>query len=328
MIKKDQLGATVVTGGAGFIGSHLVDSLISLDVEVKVLDDLSSGSLNNLLKNKTNDKFHFHEIDIKSSEVYKELENIKTIFHLAGDPEVRTGFESPEISFEKNIQTTFNLLEGIRKSNVETILFTSSSVVYGEPDVIPTPENYAPLLPISHYGSSKLACEALISSYCHNYGIRGIIIRLANVIGSRSRHGIIWDFIKKLSSDKNHLSVLGDGTQNKSFLLVNDCIEGSLMALSNSSKKVDVFNLGNSDTIDVMTIARIVCNSMSLDDVDIQPTGGVENGRGWVGDVKKMHLDISKIKKLGWSPKYSSSEAVKLVTDELVKYGEIVNVGN
>ena len=172
MIKKDQLGATVVTGGAGFIGSHLVDSLISLDVEVKVLDDLSSGSLNNLLKNKTNDKFHFHEIDIKSPTVSNELENIKTIFHLAGDPEVRTSFESPEISFEKNIQTTFNLLEGIRKSNVETILFTSSSAVYGEPNVIPTPENYAPLLPISHYGSSKLACEALISSYCHNYGIK------------------------------------------------------------------------------------------------------------------------------------------------------------
>jgi len=328
MIKKDQLGATVVTGGAGFIGSHLIDSLINLDIEVKVLDDLSSGSFNNLLKHETNDKFHLHEIDIKSSEVYKELENIKTIFHLAADPEVRTSFESPEISFEKNIQATFNLLEGIRKSNVETILFTSSSTVYGEPDVIPTPEDYAPLLPISHYGSSKLACEALISSYCHNYGIRGIIIRLANVIGSRSRHGIIWDFIKKLRLDKNQLSVLGNGKQNKSFLLVNDCIEGFLIALSNSSKKVDVFNLGNFDTTDVMTIARIACNSMSLDNVDIQPTGGVDNGRGWVGDVRKMQLDISKITKLGWSPKYSGSEAVKIVADELAKLGEMVNVGN
>jgi len=147
---------------------------------------------------------------------------------LAADPEVRIGFESPEISFDRNINTTFNFLESIRKSNVETILFTSSSTVYGEPDLIPTPEDYGPLIPISHYGSSKIACEGLISSYCYNYGIRGIIFRLANIIGSRSKHGVIWDFIKKLHKNKKQLSVLGDGTQTKSYLHINDCIEGLL----------------------------------------------------------------------------------------------------
>jgi len=325
---SNELGPTIVTGGAGFIGSHLVDSLINLDVEVKVLDDLSSGSVSNLVENRDNKKFHFNKIDIKNPKVYDELKNIKTIFHLAADPEVQTGFESPEICFEKNILSTFNLLECIRKSNVETILFTSSSTVYGEPDIIPTPEDYGPLLPISHYGSSKIACEGLLSSYCHNYGIRGRIVRLANVIGPRSRHGVIWDFINKLRTNKNQLSVLGNGKQTKSYLHVTDCIQGFLKLISHSSKKVDVFNLGNFDRTNVMEIAKMVCSSMSLNDVNIQPTGGVDDGGGWVGDVTKMQLDISKMTKLDWKPKFSSSEAVKIVGDELVKESALVNVRN
>jgi len=324
---SNELGSTIVTGGAGFIGSHLVDSLIDLDVEVNVLDDLSSGKINNLLKNKENKKFRFKKINIKNPEISKEFkEDIKTVFHLSADPEVRSGYDSPEISFDKNIQATFHLLETIRKSNVETILFTSSSTVYGETEIIPTPEDYGPLFPISHYGSSKLACEGLISSYCHNYGFKGIIFRLANVIGSRSRHGVIWDFIKKLQNDTKQLDVLGNGKQNKSYLHVEDCIEGFFKGLSNSTKNVDIFNLGNVDKIDVMTIARIVCSSLSLNDVNISPTGDEENGRGWIGDVTKMQLDISKLKKLDWKPKFSSSEAVKIVADELVMQGETVNV--
>ena len=325
----DIIDSAIVTGGAGFIGSHLVDALIDLDIKVKVLDDLSSGNLDNLSKNKEHKKFLFTKINIKSTEVTKEFkEDIKVVFHLAADPEVRIGFESPEISFDRNINTTFNFLESIRKSNVETILFTSSSTVYGEPDLIPTPEDYGPLIPISHYGSSKIACEGLISSYCYNYGIRGIIFRLANIIGSRSNHGVIWDFINKLQKNKKQLSVLGDGRQTKSYLHVNECIEGFLKGFSNSDKRVDVFNLGNFDNTDVMTIAKIVCNSMSLEEVDIRPTGGVDNGRGWIGDVKKMNLDISKMKKYDWVPKISSTKAVKMVADELVKKGEIINGGN
>jgi len=322
----DQLNSTIVTGGAGFIGSHVVDALINKGIEVRVLDDLSSGNENNLSKNKDNIKFHVSKINLNSPEVVKEFnKDIKTVFHLAADPEVRSGFDSPEISFEKNIKATFNLLEAIRKHDVETILFTSSSTVYGDAEVIPTPEDFGPLIPISHYGSSKIACEGLISSYCHNYGIRGIIFRLANVIGSRSNHGVIWDFFGKLQNDKNQLLVLGDGKQTKSYLHVSDCVDGFFSVFSKSSNKVDVFNLGNFDKIDVIEIARIVCNSLSLKHVQIKITGGVDNGRGWIGDVKKMHLDITKMKKLGWSPKHTSAMAVKMASDELVKEGiEIV----
>ena len=319
---SDQLNSTIVTGGAGFIGSHVVDALINKGFEVRVLDDFSSGNENNLSKNKDNAKFHVRKINLNSHEVVKEFnKDIKTIFHLAADPEVRSGFDFPEISYEKNIKATFNLLEAIRKSDVETILFTSSAAVYGDTEVIPTPEDFGPLIPISHYGSSKIACEGLISSYCHNYGIRGIIFRLANVIGSRSNHGVIWDFIGKLLNDKKQLLVLGDGKQTKSYLHVSDCVNGFFSGFSKSSKKVDVFNLGNFDKINVIEIAKIVCNSLSLNDVAIKTSGGVDNGRGWIGDVKKMHLDITKMKKLGWSPKYTSAMAVKMAADELVKEG-------
>jgi len=317
---KNELGSTIVTGGAGFIGSQVVDSLIDLDVEVKVLDDLSSGSTDNLLKNQGNEKFHFKEIDIRSPEVSKEFnKNIKTVFHLAADPEVRTGFEFPKISYEKNILSTLDLLEQIRKSNVETILFTSSSVVYGEPDVIPTPEDYGPLLPISHYGSSKLACEALISSYCHNYGIKSQIFRLANVIGIRSNHGVIWDFINKLRKNPDKLEVLGDGQQAKSYLHVSDCVDCFLFCLSNMKKQVEIFNIGNYDKVNVMFIADTVCKSLGLKNVKTETTGGIDNGRGWPGDVKIMQLEIEKLKKLGWSPKYSSVEAVQLASNELIQ---------
>jgi len=320
---SDEMGSTVVTGGAGFIGSHLVDSLIDLGNDVKVLDDLSSGKIENCFKSKDSNKFHFTKIYLNNSNISKEFnENYKTVFHLAADPEVRTGFESPEISFENNIHATFNLLEAIRKSKIETIVFTSSSTVYGEPETIPTPEDYGPLIPISHYGSSKLACEGLISSYCNNYGIRGIIFRLANIIGSRSRHGVIWDFIEKLRNDKKQLEVLGDGKQTKSYLHVSDCIAALFKGFSKSNKKVDVFNLGNNDKTNVMSIAKIVCESMSLNGVNIRTAGGTNDGRGWIGDVKKMQLDISKMKKLDWEPKISSVKAVEMVAQELIKEGE------
>lgn len=316
----ENLDNIIVTGGAGFIGSHVVDALIEKDIAVKVFDDLSSGTISNLSKNIENKKFHFTKINLNNSELLNEItEDVKMVFHLAADPEVRTGFESPQVTYDKNILSTFNLLEGIRKKNVEQIFFTSSSVVYGEPETIPTSEEYGPLLPISHYGSSKLACEALISSYCHNYGIQSIIFRLANVIGQRSRHGVIWDFINKLQNNESELEVLGDGKQSKSYLHVTDCVEGFFHGIANIKKKVDVFNLGTSDRIDVLSIAKIVCDAMGLKNVKIKLSGGVENGRGWIGDVKKMHLDTSKMQKTGWIPKFSSSEAVKIAVKELVK---------
>src|SRR5438270_7876528 len=222
--------------------------------DVTVIDNFSVGNMKNL--NSCNGKKTFHLIknDLNNpTKLRKSLKNINVVFHMAADPEVRTGYENPKIAYRENIQNTFHLLENIRKSNVDKIIFSSSSVVYGEPDKIPTPETYGPLLPISQYGSSKLACEALVSSYCNNYGIKGIIIRLANVIGSKSNHGIILDFINKLKKNNKTLHYLGDGKQTKSYIHISDCVDGFLFCLNNSPKKIDVFNLGNADKIDVIS---------------------------------------------------------------------------
>lgn len=244
---------------------------------------------------------------------------------MAAYPEVSTGFENPILAYKENVENTFKLLELIRKSNVENLVFSSSSVVYGEPKNIPTSESYGPLLPISAYGGSKLACEGLISSYCNNYGINASIVRFANVIGSRSNHGIIWDFLHKLLKNNKKLEILGDGTQSKSYIHINDCVNGILVSLENSKEKIDVFNIGNNDKVDVKTIAKVVCNTLSLSDVKIEMTGGTSDGRGWIGDVKQMLLDVSKLENLGWISKLSSLEAVKLSSKEILM--EIQNKG-
>jgi len=326
--KKLENGTILVTGGAGFIGSHIVDRLISNNLNVKIIDNLSNGNLSNL-KNVNLIKNQFIKKDLKDqSDVEKIMSDVKTVFHMAADPEVSIGFKNPEILYKENIQNTFYLLEAIRKADVENILFASSSTVYGEPDIIPTPENYAPLLPISTYGASKLACEALISSYCHSYGINGIIFRLANIVGSRSNHGIIPDLIKKLKNDPNNLEILGDGTQSKSYLEVADCVDCFFFCLDNVNKRVEVFNSGNDDKINVLDIARIICKNMNLDDVKLSPNGGVDNGRGWIGDVKIMQLDISKLKKLGWKPKLSSKQAIDAASKNIPENILVKSIGS
>jgi len=322
-------GTTLVTGGAGFIGSYLVEELVSKNFDVKVVDNLSSGNLENLNSIRGKKNFTFIKKDLKKSDGLDELlEDVTDVFHIAAYPEVRTGFAHPEICYQENIENTFKLLEQIRKSNVETIMFTSSSTVYGEPKEFPTPESYGPLVPISPYGASKIACEALLLSYCHTYGINGRIFRFANIIGKRSNHGVIWDFIDKLKKNRKSLEVLGDGSQSKSYLHVNDCIKAIFFCLTTAKKRAEILNIGNEDEIDVLSIAKIVCNSMNLSDVKIHTTGGVDKGRGWIGDVKKMNLDISNIQNMGWRPNLSSREAVELSTKEIIQELEMSIIGS
>jgi len=310
----------LVTGGAGFIGSHLVDKLIENDLDVKVLDNLSSGTKINLQNSLNKENFQFFNEELSNtSSLQNILSDVDIIFHLAANPEVRTGFNNPEISFRENIENTFYLLEAIRKSKIDTIVFSSSSTIYGEPEIIPTPENYGPLYPISHYGASKLACEGLISAYCHSYGINGLIFRLANIIGSRSNHGVIIDFIKKLEYDNKTLQILGDGTQSKSYLHVSDCINAILFCTNKIEEKMEIFNLGNYDQIDVITIAKKIFDELKLNNVKISTANNVPEGRGWIGDVKFMNLDIKKLEDLGWTPKYSSLTAVEKSISEIVK---------
>lgn len=314
----ENFGPFLITGGAGFIGSHLAEKLSSLDTTVKILDNFSTGNLFNIEKFSNQKNFQIINCDLANLEKISDLlSDIKTVFHFAAYPEVRTGFAKPEIAYKENIQNTFNLLELIRKSNVQHIVFSSSSVVYGEPSIIPTPENFGPLLPISPYGGSKLACEGLISSYCNNYDIHGVILRLANVIGSRSNHGVIWDFINKLRKNSNELEILGNGKQTKSYIHISDCIDGFLFSLTKSKNKVDVFNIGNTDKIDVFEIGKIVCETMNLTNTKLKIQGGTYDGRGWVGDVVMMLLDISKLTNLGWKPHLTSYGSVKKASKEL-----------
>jgi len=320
---------SLVTGGAGFIGSHVTESLLRLGSRVVLLDNFSSGKKENISHLLTNPSLKLVREDLKKpSMLYDLVKECDVVFHLAANPEVRVGETSPRIHFEENILATFNLLESIRHlKQPKTIVFASTSTVYGDAKQIPTPENYGPLEPISTYGASKLACEALIASYCSTFNHRGLILRLANVIGPRARHGVIVDFIRKISENPNQLNILGDGTQNKSYLHINDCVE-AIVSLTNrfvnsKAPTVDVFNIGSEDQVTVKEIAEIVAQKMDKPDIRYVFTGGVDSGRGWKGDVKYMKLSIDKLLKTGWKPHYNSREAVRLATTELLH--ELIN---
>jgi len=316
---KDQL--ILVTGGAGFIGSHLVDALMTSGLKVRIIDNLSGGTLDNIKRWIGNSSFEFIKGDLLNDDDLKRAaRDCEAVFHLAANPEVRLGSSTPKIHFEENILSTFRLLEALRKmGSLRFFVFTSSSTVYGDASVFPTPENYGPLKPISIYGASKLASEALISSFAYTYGFQAIICRLANIIGPRSRHGVIYDFIMKLKKNPKELEILGDGTQTKSYLYVDDCISAILTSLKGSSGKVEIFNVGSEDWVDVKTIARIVIEEMGLKEVSLHFTGGVDGGRGWRGDVKRMLLSIEKLKSLGWRPRFSSAEAVRRTARMFIK---------
>jgi len=302
----------MVTGGAGFIGSSLVEELIVRGKKVVVLDNLSSGNLENISHLLENPNLTFVNDSMSDSDkIYKLLEGCQIVFHLAASPDVRIGQSNTRIDFENNVVTTYNLLEAMRKtSTCKNIVFTSTSTVYGNANQIPTPENYGPLKPISLYGSSKLACESYISGYSHMFGFGSAILRFANIIGPKSNHGVIFDFKKKLDDNPNFLELLGDGTQNKSYLYIDDCIEGILAVSKSLKDETEIFNIGSENQVDVFTIANLVTKEMGLENVQINLKSILKNGEGWLGDVKNMQLDIKKIKKLGWESKHQSVEAV------------------
>ncbi|MBS7616749.1 NAD-dependent epimerase/dehydratase family protein [Candidatus Bathyarchaeota archaeon] len=316
-------GKIFVTGGAGFIGSHLVDRLCQNNFDVVVFDNLSAGRKENIEKwfETSNFKFVFGDL-LLSEKIPHDLSGCETVFHLAANPEVRAGSENPTLHFEQNVLATFNLLEAVRKAeSVKTLVFTSSSTVYGDAYEIPTPENYAPLKPVSVYGASKLASEALIASYAYTYGFKAVIYRLANIVGARTKHGVIHDFIRKLKENPKSLEILGDGTQKKSYLHVSDCLEAMLIGLEASKEKVEIYNIGSDDQVSVKEIADIICGKMGLNNVQYMFTGGVDGGRGWKGDVKFMLLNSNKLKQLGWKPKFNSRQAVERAVEEILKTG-------
>ena len=301
----------LVTGGAGFIGSHLCEALVNHGAQVVILDNLSSGNKDNCVPLVDSRKAQMIVGDCANPAVVRRASyQADTIFHLSANPEVRLELNDPKICFRENVYATHVLLETVKKDQtVTTIIFASSSTVYGEPNIIPTPEDYAPLEPISIYAGSKLASEALVSSYCHTYRKQAVILRLANVVGRRSRHGIVSDFVAKLRRNPSCLEILGDGQQSKSYLHIDDCVDAMVKASKAGEATVEVFNVGSDDRISSARIAEIVVEEMDLKDVRFEFTGTT-----WAGDVTNMLLDTTKLRSIGWRPRYHSEESIRLAT--------------
>lgn len=309
----------VVTGGAGFIGSHLVDKLVGLGSQVVVVDNLSAGKMEFL--GNSQDKIEVVKVDLMDPDALLSILNgVSCVIHLAANPQVKIKENETRLHIDSNILMTYYVLEAMRKKEVPDIVFASTSTIYGEAQKVPTPEDYGPLVPISLYGASKLACEALISAYCFSFNMHGVLYRFANVIGARSTHGVIFDFINKLRADSKRLEILGrePGT-NKSYIHISDTVDAMIFGYEHSEEKVGMFNIGTENATDVKTLADVVCKVMNLEDVTYHWTGGVDDGRGWKGDVRIMLLGIDKIKALGWTPKYQSTQAVELTASELTK---------
>ncbi len=310
----------VVTGCAGFIGSHLTDALLAMGNHVVGVDNLSAGRREFMEEAEGYQDFRFVQADLLNDDLRPIFKGADAVMHMAANPDVRSGAKDTLSHYRQNIEVTYKVLEAMKETGVKDILFPSTSTVYGEPAVIPTPEEYGPLVPISVYGATKLACEALICSYAHSFDMNGVIFRFANVVGTRSTHNVLHDFINKLKADPGRLEILGSepGT-TKSYVHVEDCVRGMLIGAEYARNKVEIFNLGSNDRLSVKDIADTVVQVMGLRGVRYEWTGGVQGGRGWIGDVKNMLLASDKLRSYGWEPTMNSSQAIKKAVREIVR---------
>jgi UDP-glucose 4-epimerase len=297
----------VVTGGAGLVGSHLAARLAPAN-DVLVADDLSKGDADRLPGSVA-----FAEADLTDPGDVAEVIDGTTdvVFHLAAHSNINRG--DRRRIFERNSEMTYNVLERMDACDVDALAFTSSSTVYGEAP-LPTPEDYAPLEPISEYGASKLADEGLVSTYAHAYGVQAWVFRFANVVGPYQRGNVVPDFVAKLDEDPSTLEILGDGRQEKSYLHVEDCVDAICHVVEHADATLNTYNLGTRTTTSVTAIADIVSEVMGLSP-EYEYTGG---DRGWTGDVPKMRLSVEKVRALGWEPPGSSDEAVRRAARDLV----------
>ncbi|SDF88466.1 UDP-glucose 4-epimerase [Halorubrum xinjiangense] len=298
----------LVTGGAGLVGSHLAASLLDRGATVRVADDLSKGTRDRVPGGAEFVKADMTDPDDVARAVTGDLD---AVFHFAAYTD--TNYDDDRALFEENTAMTYNVLERMREVGVDRFAFTSSSTVYGEAPR-PTPEDYAPLAPISMYGSAKLADEALISTFAHSYGVRSWVFRFANIVGPRQRGNVIPDFIEKLDEDPTELEILGDGRQEKSYMYVSECVDAIQHVVEQADDDLNVYNLGTRTTTSVTRIADIVSDELGVDP-EYSYTGG---DRGWTGDVPKMRLSIEKLSALGWEPSIESDAAVRRSARELI----------
>jgi len=315
---------SLIAGGAGFIGVNLAKTLIELGHHVVIGDNLSLGSLKNIKKWVGKNFKNFIEVDLSSEEgvinfydfAIHQYGRIHQIWHLAANSDIPSGIQNPNVDLKDTFMTTFSLLEGCKKYGIKKFNFASSSAVYGDWGDLSLHENLGPLTPISNYGAMKAASEAQVSAAKELFLSSANIFRFPNVVGVPATHGIIIDLIKKLKENSKTLNVLGDGSQKKSYLHVSDLVS-AMIHIDNTNlckKKCEIINIGSDDDgILIRDIAEIVVEICSP---EARILYGAEN-RGWVGDVPKFSYDISKLKELGWIPKYDSYQAVVIATKEI-----------
>lgn len=302
----------LVTGGAGFIGTHLVRSLLERGLEVICIDNFTLGHQENVDCFKDNSNYKFYNINIEETKKFCETlkdENIDIVYHLAANSDIQKGGRMPSVDFNDTFMTTYSTLELMRRNNIKNLFFASTSAIYGDKQVLLT-ENLGDLKPISYYGGAKYASEGFISSYTHMNDLNTVMFRFPNVIGPNLTHGVIYDFVRKLQQNPNELEILGDGTQTKPYLYVIDLVEAIIkFTLEIDMKKgIEIYNAGVESTTSVTTIANIVCEELGYENVKYNYTGG---NIGWKGDVPKFQYDLTKIHNAGWTANHTSDESVR-----------------
>ena len=303
-----------IAGGAGFIGSHVARRLLEKpETQVVVYDNFSSGRAWHLPDDR---RLRVVHEDLKNpAPLTAAIAGSDVVFHFASNPDIARAATQPDIDFWEGTFLTQNLLESMRVAGVSRLVYASGSGVYGDTGETPVTETYSPLLPISTYGASKLACEALICSYTHMFDLHGVAFRFANVVGPRQTHGVAYDFIRRLLESPTHLEILGDGRQTKSYIHVDDVVSALLLLLSRGWNGFDVFNVATEDNVTVRQIADLVASRLGLSSVAYTYTGG---SRGWKGDVPLVRFDTTKLRRLGWSNRRTSIEALTESIDSMI----------
>jgi UDP-glucose 4-epimerase len=297
----------LVTGAAGFIGSHMVDRLLSAGHNVVGFDNMSTGQRRFLEAALPNPQFTFHRADLLDrNSLAQAMQGAEMVIHFAANADVRFGTEHPRRDLEQNTIATWNVLEAMREENCKRIVFSSTGSVYGEPEIFPTPETCPFPIQTSLYGASKLAAEGLIQAYCEGFGIQGYIFRFVSILGERYSHGHVFDFYKQLSEHPEELHVLGNGHQRKSYLYVQDCVDAIILALDRANAKMNIFNLGTDEYCEVNDSIGWICEHLGLHP-RLTYSGGQ---RGWVGDSPFILLDCSRVRALGWRPRLTIQQAI------------------
>lgn len=315
----------LVTGGAGFIGSHLVEALLAEPAtkEVRVLDNFSSGRREHVAPHLNNPRVQVHEVELLDLEkITPHFQGVDRVIHLAANPDARWGIDNTRLDLEQETIVTYNVLEAMRRQKVSHLVFSSSGTVYGDVGTTVTHEMLGPALPTSLYGAGKVASEALISAFCSTFGLRAIIFRFGNIVGERTTHGVIFDFIRQLAKDESNLKVLGNGFQAKPYVYVRDLADGLMFGKNKcaelAASKFDVFNLAPGGATSVRFIAEELIAQLGFSGKTKINYG--ESAQGWPGDVPQSRMDSSKLAQAGFPLPRSSDEAVRLAIRRILHW--------